>query len=201
MKRVKKRILIIGLAVAGFLLLSGLAAVLFPQQVLCVDSGKVKGDVMVVLGGGYRERAKRAAELFREGAAPRVIISGLGDCEMNRIYLRTNGVPDRVIRLEPKSRTTQENALFTIAMLRSERAVVSARPPERQRVILVTTWYHSRRALKTFQHYAPEMEFYSRPSYFGYPRERWVRDGVKPHVRLEYLKLLGYWVRYGVCPI
>ena len=48
---------------AAFLVvtLSG-AAFLFPQQVLTIESGPVKGDALVVLGG-EGGRAERAAEL------------------------------------------------------------------------------------------------------------------------------------------
>jgi uncharacterized SAM-binding protein YcdF (DUF218 family) len=101
-----------------------------------------------------------------------------------------------------------------------------------KRVIIVTSWYHSRRALACFEHYAPDIKFYSRPSYFGYVgktedgRQRAEDGGSAPHptlspveaervqaerkaerkaqegyVKSEYVKLLGYWVRYGVCPI
>jgi hypothetical protein len=69
-----------------------------------------------------------------------------------------------------------------------------------RRVIIVTSWYHSRRALHTFQHYAPDMQFYSRPSYYGYPRAQWSRAGISGYIRSEYVKLAGYWVCYGVWP-
>ena len=59
------------LAVLGLLVLLLSAAFFFPQQVLCVDSGNVQADVLVVLGGGSYEWPIRAAELFRAGAAPR----------------------------------------------------------------------------------------------------------------------------------
>ena len=73
------------------LLLLVVAAIVFPQPFLCVDSGPVKADVIVVLGGGSHERPERAAELFKEHAAPRIIISGLGDCEINRRWLLVGG--------------------------------------------------------------------------------------------------------------
>jgi len=69
-----------------------------------------------------------------------------------------------------------------------------------KRVILVTSWYHSRRALATFEHYAPEIKFYSRPSYFAFARADWPRKGLSKRIYLEYAKLPGYWVRYGVWP-
>ena len=173
------------------LLLLAAAATVFPQWFLCVDSGPVKADVIVVLGGGSHERPERAAELFAQRAAPRVLVSGSGDGGINRHLLLAAGVPANVIELETQSRTTKENAQFTIQLLRKQNA---------RRVILVTSWYHSRRALACFRHFAPEIKFYSRPSYFAYARADWPPYRIGHRVRLEYAKLLGYWIRYGACP-
>jgi len=170
----------------------GLLAYYNPEKFICVDSGKdVSGDVIVVLGGGLHERPVRAAELFKLHAAPRIILTGEGDDEINRQILLKEGVPANVIEVENKSKTTQQNAEFTIKRLRAENA---------HRVILVTSWYHSRRALKTFEHYAPDIQFYSRPSYYAYATEDWKKLGTNRHMRLEFIKLPGYWLRYGVCP-
>jgi uncharacterized SAM-binding protein YcdF (DUF218 family) len=175
---------------AAFLLLAGVA-ILFPQNFLCMDSGAVKADVIVVLGGGpHEQRAERAAELFKENFAPRIIVSGAGDEPIHRQILIQSGVPAVAIQIEDKSTTTRENAEFTIKLLRAEKI---------RSAILVTSWYHSRRALKIFERFAPEIKFYSRPSYFAFGREDWSRVMAK-RIYLEYMKLPGYWVRYGVCP-
>jgi uncharacterized SAM-binding protein YcdF (DUF218 family) len=176
---------------ALLILLAG-GAILFPQKILCVDSGPAKASAIIVLGGGFgtHERPQRAAELFKQQAAPRVIVSGFGDDGINRRILIECGVPANAIQLESKSRSTKENAQFTIRLLRAEK-IHSA--------IIVTSWYHSRRALRTFQHFAPEIKFYSRPSYFGFHRADWRYD-FSWHVYLEFIKLPGYWVCYGVWP-
>jgi uncharacterized SAM-binding protein YcdF (DUF218 family) len=163
----------------------------YPEKFLCVDSGKVLADVIVVLGGGQHERPLRAAELFKQHAAPRILISGEGDDGINRQILISNGVPAGAIQIEGKSMTTRENAEFTIKLLRAEK-IHSA--------ILVTSWYHSRRALKTFEHYAPEIKFYSRPSYFAFARDDWKKLEINKRMRLEFLKLPDYWIRYGINP-
>jgi len=173
------------------LLLLVVAELVFPQPFLCVDSGPVKADVIVVLGGGSHERSERAAELFKEHAARRIIVTGLGDCENSRRSLLQAGVPPNAIEMETRSRTTRENAQFTVKLLREQKL---------SRVILVTSWYHSRRALACFRHYAPEIQFYSRPSYFAYARIDWAHNRIGNRIRLEYVKMLGYWVRYGVRP-
>jgi uncharacterized SAM-binding protein YcdF (DUF218 family) len=164
---------------------------LFPQAFLCVDSGPVKADMIIVLGGGAHERPEYAAKLFLDHAAPRILISGLGDDEINRRILVRAGVPARDITVENKSKTTRENARFCVPLLRAEKV---------RSAIIVTSWYHSRRALKTFEHFAPGIKFYSRPSYYQYKHTHWSRDFSR-RVYWEYIKLPGYWVGYGVWPL
>ena len=182
-------------AVIGFALLTAVFAIIayfYPEKFLCVDSGKVSADVIVVLGGGvHDQRAERAAELFTSRAAPRILISGAGDDEINRRILISSGVPTGAIEVENKSTTTQENAEFTIKLLRAEKI---------RSAILVTSWYHSRRTLKTFEHYAPEIKFYSCPSYFAFARNDWKKSGINRRMRIEFLKLPGYWICYGISP-
>ncbi len=110
----------------------------------------------------------------------------------NEKLLEKVGVTNAAIILESKSRTTRENAEFSIPLLRQIGT---------HHVIIVTSWYHSRRALACIEHYAPDIQFYSRPSYFAYPRTEWRPKGISGYVKSEYVKLLGYWVCYGVCPM
>jgi len=172
-------------------LILGAIAWFYPEKFLTVDSGPVSTDVLIVIGGGQHERALRAAELFKQHAAPRIIITGAGDDQINRRLLIANGVPSRAIEIENRSTTTRENAEFTGKLLRAEQV---------QSATLVTSWYHARRAEKTFAHFVPTVRFYSRPAYFGFARDDWRKTGISKRMRLEFLKLPGYWIRYGVNP-
>jgi uncharacterized SAM-binding protein YcdF (DUF218 family) len=192
MRSARKRLWLWVLALLGLLAAAGMVGLLFPQRMLCVESGDVQADALVVLGGDWGDRAARAAELFQQGVAPRVIVSGAGDCTFNLQVLTNAGVPASAIQLESRSKTTRENAEFSISLLRAAGV---------RRAIIVTSWYHSRRALSCFRHYAPEIKFYSRPSYSNYARSTWSRSGVWRDVREEYVKIPGYWLCYGICPI
>ena len=186
-----KKILKTAIVVTLLVLAVSVFAWFYPEKFLCMDSGKnISADVIVILGGGA-ERPVRAAELFKARAAPRILISGEGDDEIYRQILLAHGVPAAAITVENKSKTTQENAEFSAKILGAEK-IHSA--------IIVTSWYHARRSLKTFEHFAPEMKFYSRPAYYGFASADWKKTGVGKRLRLEFVKIPAYWVRYGVNP-
>lgn len=172
--------------VAG--LVVGLAAVLvtFDFQLLCVTSRPSAADAIVVLGGEPVVRAEYAAHLATNGPVPLVIVSGRGDGEANRRVLERWGVPTNLIKLEGTSRTTQENALYTVQLLRAHGC---------RRVIIVTSWYHSRRALSCFRHYAPEIEFASAPVARTQP---WRLE--RGYITSEYLKTVWYVLRWQILP-
>jgi uncharacterized SAM-binding protein YcdF (DUF218 family) len=158
---------------------------------LPVDSGKCRAGAIVLLGGDALGRAPRAAELFHAGEAPLIIVSGDGDYADAAHRLRQAGVPESAIRLEKLSGSTMQNARFSVPLLRAE-GLTNA--------IIVTSWFHSRRAVHTFRKVAPDLQFYSRPSYWGIYRSDWARNDIGRHIRIEYVKLLGYWARYGIPP-
>ena len=184
-----KKILKTAIVVTLLVLAVAVFAWFYPEKFLCVDSGKnTSAEVIVILGGGV-ERPVRAAELFKARAAPRILISGEGDDEIYRQILLAHGVPAAAITVENKSKTTQENAEFSAKVLGAEK-IHSA--------IIVTSWYHARRAVKTFERYAPTIKFYSRPAYYGFASADWKKTGVGKRLRLEFVKIPAYWVRYGV---
>ena len=106
-------------------------------------------DAIVVLGGEAQERPDRAAALYRRGLAPLVIISGDGDCLDVAERLRAGGVGPDAIRFDCLSGNTAENAAFSVRILRK----ASARS-----VIVVTSWWHTKRALRCFVRSAPDMK-------------------------------------------
>ena len=163
----------------------------FAPQILTVDSGPVTADVLVVLGGGTTERCGRTVELFRQQVAPKILVSGAGSCLSDEQALMARGVPATAIVLECDSHDTFENAKFSVLRLRQMGA---------HRVVIVTSWYHSRRALACFNKLAPELKFYSRPTYDGSQRSEWKWKTLGVYIRNEYLKLIGYVFWHGVWP-
>jgi uncharacterized SAM-binding protein YcdF (DUF218 family) len=181
----------VALAAIFLVVVLAVAAFLFPRQVLTIDSGEVKADALIVLGGG-EGRAERAAELYHHGDAPLIIVTGHGDCMANVSILEHAGVPASAIKTEPTALTTLQNAKYSVPLIRAAQA---------HRVVIVTSWYHSRRALACFEHVAPDLQLFSRPSYYDYEPKSRTRAGYNWHVDYEYVKIVGYWVSYGVCPL
>jgi uncharacterized SAM-binding protein YcdF (DUF218 family) len=129
-------------------------------------NGEVRADAIVVLGGGTRTRAHPrstsevneagdrllyAARLYREGVAPRLLLSGgraviagtasVPEAETMAEILVEMGVPSEALWLEPVSRNTHENAVETLAILRKEGA---------ERIVLVTSASHMPRSMAVF---------------------------------------------------
>lgn len=159
------------------------------ETLLFVRTERQPADVIVVLGGDGPPRAAQAAALYRAGAAPRVLVSGGGDCADIRRLIAEAGVPMEVIQIECASRNTWENALFSAPIL----SAMGAR-----RAILVTSWFHSRRALACFERTAPQLEWMSAPVEPGGSVWQMMGRSDGLWVMKEYVKLGWYSLRYGI---
>ena len=136
----------------AFLLLFGFTATL-PLMFIVVAKGLVvffasdpgmPADAIVMLGRGWSfyNRVDVAAELWQAKRAPIIFSSGNGDTPVMIEKLEAQGIPDRVIDGENCSLTTEENAVFTAAILHSQ---------ARRRIILVTDEPHILRSLLVFR--------------------------------------------------
>ena len=108
-----------------------------------------KSDVIVAVSGGdTAARARKAARLYLDGWASKIIYSGdsadpmavSNAAEMKKIAISMN-VPARNILVEEKSTNTAENATYTMKLLDEMDA---------RKVILVSSPYHTRRVKLNF---------------------------------------------------
>lgn len=86
-------------------------------------------------------RLQAALELYQQGRAPRIVVSGGGEgdyaeAEVMREWLIKRGVPEGAILAETTSKTTRENAAFSAPLLR-QHGIRSA--------LVCTQWFHVRR--------------------------------------------------------
>jgi uncharacterized SAM-binding protein YcdF (DUF218 family) len=128
-----------------------------------------KADLAIALGGDPRcWREKQAAAIYHQGLVPRLVVSGIpygehinsGDAA--RRYLVSLGVPESDVLVLKEEWNTRIEARDLSALMH-QRGWKSA--------IVVTSPYHSRRALYTMCREAPDLEFRSAPA-FG-PRPGW----------------------------
>ena len=159
------------------------------EPLLVVRTPLESADVIVVLGGDGPARAWQAAGLYRTGVAPRVLVTGIGDCEDIRTWMVKEGVPRDVIQVECASQNTWENAAFSAPLL----AAMDAK-----RGILVTSWFHTRRALACFRQVSPQIEWMSVPVERGESYRQMLRNHNGIAVLAEYVKIGWYSLRYGV---
>jgi uncharacterized SAM-binding protein YcdF (DUF218 family) len=175
---------------AGWFCLAAVLATMvllaFPDLFLAVRDDPTSCDAIVLLGGATGERDPVAAKLFRNGFVKHIVITGQGDCMANVRALEKLGVPTNAMLVECESRSTQQNAEFTVRILRKNGFA---------NVILVTSWYHSRRALSCFQHYAPEIRFLSVPD----ERRPKTQNSFR-FIADEYAKILAYALRWQIFP-
>lgn len=168
--------------------------VIFPSiwpRLLFVEVPMEHADAIVVLGGESEGRPGEAARLYRAGVAPLVFVVGTGDAERGRQVLIAGGVPTNKIVLEPRSCSTIQNADFSGPLLKAAGV---------KRALLVTSRFHTRRALSTFRKRLPGIEF----GVVGARFFRWnTPQGEKSEERfavVEIGKTLGYWLVHGVRP-
>jgi uncharacterized SAM-binding protein YcdF (DUF218 family) len=110
-----------------------------------------KADAIVVLGckspARLARRIERGAQLFRQGLAPILLLSGGGsgsepEAEIMRRAALARGVPEAALLVEPDSRDTLGNARETAARLR---------PHGWRTIVLVSDGTHLARAALLFR--------------------------------------------------
>ena len=180
LRRLKKRPLwFVATVIAGVAVLAFLA---IPVSVM--DSEIEVFEMQVVLGGNSRERSEISAALWREQPTP-IIVSGDGG--WIRDHLIALEIPEGEIIHEVEARTTWENASHSVKIMR-EQEVKSA--------VIVTSAFHSARALACFRKLAPGVQFGTRTKP-GQERVGW--DAFQLRIR-ERCSRLAYWMAHGLNP-
>ncbi len=178
------------LGYAGFVVAAAagiyLAAVIAAGFLLVKKDVPEIADAIVVLGGDGRPRAERAAALWNEGFAPSILVTGYGDCNFIRTSLIGEGVDPAAITTECLSRSTWDNARFSRPVLAGMRV---------QRAILVTSWFHSRRAVTRFRSFMPGIHWMSVPAERTKTYQELVLDADGVQILKEYVKIVAYDLR------
>jgi len=110
----------------------------------------IQGDVIVALGGnGGPERVERALELYRNGYAKGILLTGFhrANEQSSNLYrhweaklLIEGGVPSEALLFDDQSKNSYEEAHNTALLMQSrhwKRALVISDPPHLRRLALV----------------------------------------------------------------
>ena len=185
------------LAATAFLILAALAwrpSLSTLGRFLVKTDLPLHADIAVVLAGDYSgNRIRKAAELVKQGYAPKVLVSGpsgfYGEHESDAAirFITRQGYPAaRFIPFPNDSHSTREEARAVAAKLRELGLV---------RADIVTSNYHTRRARTDYAEEAPGLEFsmIAAPDQYFTP-DGWgkTREGRKTFL-LEWLKTLASW--------
>jgi uncharacterized SAM-binding protein YcdF (DUF218 family) len=159
-----------------------------------------RADAIAVLAGNS-SRSEHGIALYNQGLAPELWHTG-DDCpgrlvspaqEGAQLALE-RGVPAKAIHLLASHSTWQDGQ--EIAALAHERQV--------QTILVVTDWWHSRRALSVLARHLVDSEItvYCAPVIDTCQSpENWWRCERSRHLVLRELGKIGYyWIRYGVSP-
>lgn len=149
-------------------------------EFIFVENAPTHGDVIFLPGGSYGEIAQRAAQLFHQGYAPCILVSGKHsiletgfsgpasppeyqgkkydrECDFLSDVLQREGVPKEAILLEGDATFTYENAIFSRKLLKKQGMEIGS-------ALLCCQAYHARRCLMYYQLLFPQTIFHVCPA-------------------------------------
>jgi uncharacterized SAM-binding protein YcdF (DUF218 family) len=175
-------------------------------RALIVRAPLATADAIVVMSGSsaYMERTQKAAQLYREGRAPLVLLTNdqtrggwSSALQRNPFFVERAtdelikaGVPAEKIKIVPGfADNTRNEALIVKEYVVNEGF---------QSVLVVTSSYHSRRALRTLQQaFAGTRTTIGLEPATAMPSVLWwVRPEGWRTVGVEFVKLVYYWFKY-----
>ena len=147
----KRKFIVLGVVLLAILGLYAFHPLLLDQMAkfLVVKDRLEKADVILVLAGdGNGERVREGVQLYRQDYAKYMLMSGgplawkLTSAQWMKKQAVESGVPEKAILMEDKSRSTIENAEFSLPVVKDHGF---------QTVILVTSPQHTLRAARVFR--------------------------------------------------
>ncbi|MCL6611099.1 MAG: YdcF family protein [Peptococcaceae bacterium] len=165
---------------------------------LVVDEKPRRCDAVVILSGETVPRVAKGVELYKEGYAGLIIMSGGGrptsrltDADLMRMEAVDSGVPPEVVLLENKSESTYENAV-NVKEIILEKGIKS--------FLLVTSNYHTRRARyifgRVFKGTGVEIITVSAPDPKFSPSSWWKKHEGQQKALTELANLIVYRIKY-----
>ena len=184
----------------------------FLAEALIVEKSLERAEAIFVLGGGstYLERTNKAAELYKNGRAPKIFLTNDNSqggwnqalqrnpffVELAQWELVKQGVAPESIEILPVVVESTHDEAVVLEKIVKERGLKS--------VLLVTSAYHTRRTLRTFEkvfrdnNASVQIGIESPPAGWQTPKPSywWLSPRGWNFVAGEYLKIVYYWLFY-----
>jgi uncharacterized SAM-binding protein YcdF (DUF218 family) len=190
---------LIGIVLAG-------VALRYGGEALVVSRPVEEPSVIVALASHEWERLPVAAQLGRRYTAAQILLTlpthitehRCYECSERVDWLAEAGIDrDRVVVLPQPVANTHDEAQAAAAFAARHRI---------DRLVIVTSPYHARRALATFRHLfglaGVQVDIgLATPSGGVDPRHWWLRDYDRRYAVYEWAAIAYYAVRYGVSPV
>lgn len=205
----RKILFVIGLLIGGSLVMA-LAAIWGPPQTwpawLLTRSDKLQPTkVLVLLMGSVTTRTPHAISLYNQGFASDIVFAdvapsaaevlgvAVNDADATAKLLRDQGIPvEHIHRVTTTVASTRDEAETLLRF-------VGENFPHTHGMILVTDWYHSRRAGWIFDKYRPEgLNLMVSPAMVAPNHPAVWYESEEPFVMamMEYIKWLYYLIHY-----
>ena len=150
-------------------------------------------DVIIVLAGDRGQRTEKGVELWKQGYAPYIMVSGATVyhtttiAELMKRHAMELGVPEAAIIVEPQADSTYDNAVYSknlVVQYGMHSAIIVSSDSHMQRVRFIFDRIYSGTGVKLVYCAAPERNFD--------PRQWWRSGKGIVIVANEYMKFVGY---------
>ncbi len=172
-------------------------------EFLDLDNGFELGqaDLAFLFGTSYADPAYIATDLFRQGIIRHIVttggtnrVTGVNEAQAHTTILLQAGVPHDWITVEDESTNTLENVIFAIPKLQ-----VTVDLNQVKSIVVITKWYHSRRATMTLKRHMPSGIRYHIRSYTPEgvsPKDWYLHEASRKRVLKEWERI-PYYLQLG----
>ena len=155
----------------------------------------VRADAIVVLGGNDGDRALRALGLYKEGYAPKIVLTGLerggasppANLTWRAEFLAARGVPKSALRFEVYSDNSFDEAANILELMKKQgwRTVIAVSDPPHMRR-LAWTWH------RVFKESGLSYALVASDAQWWSPGSWWRDERTGAFVITEYIKIAYY---------
>ena len=170
-----------------------------------VEDENLSGDMAFVFGtwNAWKESIEKAAELYKNGFVPKIIVSGgvnpksgIIEGDLMAMELEKLGVEKKDILIENRSTNTLENVLFSREVIDRQLGLKNIKV-----ITAIVKNYHARRALMTLRkHFPKNIKLKSAAytsMYYSFTKENWCKVEIGKEKVMEEVEKIKIYLANG----